>query len=126
MTPRMLIGSLALAVAAAAASPAAAQDVTAEVRTWSGQSLQLSQPSLEVFYTIVPREEGPGGGGQQYPGAAAGGSPGAMGSGTSTGSLVGTVLSGSIRNLRRLFADKGPEPLPGNRQAGRVALSAAA
>ena len=123
MTLRMLIGSLALAVAAAAASPAAAQDVTAEVRTWSGQSLQLSQPSLEVFYTIVPKEDGPGG--QQYPGAAAGGAPGAMGSGTSTGSLVGSEISGSIRNLSRLFRDKGPEPLQGNRQAVTVTLTQA-
>jgi hypothetical protein len=123
----MLIGLLALAVTAAAASPAAAQDVTAEVRTWSGQSLQLSQPSFEVFYTIVPREEGPGGGGGGggYPGAAAGGSPGAMGSGTSTGSLVGTEISGSIRNLSRLFRDKGPEPLQGNRQAVTVSLTQA-
>ena len=88
MIPRILIAALTLAVAAAAASPAVAQDVTAEVRTWSGQSLQLSQPSLEVFYTIVPTEESAGG--QQYPGAA-GGAPGAMGSGTSTGSLVGSV-----------------------------------
>lgn len=118
MTPRMLIGSLTLAVAAAAASPAAAQDVTAEVRTWSGQSVQLSQPTLEVFYTIVPKEEGPGG-------APAGGAPGAMGSGTSTGSLVGTEISGSIRNLSRLFRDKGPEPLQGNRQAVTLSLTQA-
>jgi hypothetical protein len=116
----MLISALALAVAVAAASSAAAQDVTAEVRTWSGQSLQLSQPSFEVFYTIVPREEGAGGGQ-----AAAGGSPGAMGSGTSTGSLVGTEISGSIRNLSRLFKDKGPEPLQGNRQAVTVSLTQA-
>jgi len=117
----MLIGALTLAVTAAAASPAGAQDVTAEVRTWSGQSLQLSQPSLEVFYTIVPREEGPGG--QQVPGA--GGAPGAMGSGTNTGSLVGTEVSGSIRNLSKLFRDKGPEPLQGNRQALSVSLTQA-
>jgi hypothetical protein len=122
MTLRMLIGSLALAVAAAVASPAAAQDVTAEVRTWSGQSLQLSQPSLEVFYTIVPKEEGPGG--QQLPGAS-GGAPGAMGSGTTTGSLIGTEVSGSIRGLSRLFRDKGPEPLQGNRQAVTVSLTQA-
>ena len=122
MTPRMLIGSLTLMVAAAAASPAAAQDVTAEVRTWSGQSLQLSQPSFEVFYTIVPKEDS--GGGQGYSGAS-GGAPGAMGSGTSTGSLVGTEISGSIRNLSRLFKDKGPEPLQGNRQAVTVSLTQA-
>src|SRR5262249_11130686 len=121
MIPKMVIGSLALVAVAAAASPAAAQDVTAEVRTWSGQSLQLSQPSLEVFYTIVPREEGPGG--QQVPGA--GGAPGAMGSGTNTGSLVGTEVSGSIRNLSKLFRDKGPEALQGNRQALSVSLTQA-
>ena len=114
MTPRMLIGALMLAVTAAAASPAGAQDVTAEVRTWSGQSLQLSQPSLEVFYTIVPKEEAPGG--QQVPGA--GGAPGAMGIGT-------TEVSGSIRTLSKLFRDKGPEPLQGNRQAVTVSFTQA-
>jgi len=122
MIPRMLIGSLALAVAVAAASPAAAQDVTAEVRTWNGQSLRLSQPSLEVFYTIVPREEGAGG--QQAPGAA-GGAPGSMGSGASSGSLIGTEVTGSIQNLSRLFKDKGPEPLQGNRQAETVSITQA-
>jgi hypothetical protein len=109
----MLIGSLALAVAVAAASPAAAQDVTAEVRTWNGQSLRLSQPSLQVFYTIVPREEGSGG--QQVPGAAGGAS----------GSLIGTEITGSIQNLSRLFRDKGPEPLQGNRQAETVSITQA-
>lgn len=122
MTPRMLIGSLALAVAVAAASPAAAQDVTAEVRTWNGQSLRLSQPSLEVFYTIVPREEGAGG--QQAPGAA-GGAPGSMGSGASSGSLIGTEVTGSIQNLSRLFRASGPEPLQGNRQAETVSITQA-
>src|SRR5262249_58263323 len=123
MTTRKLIGSLALAVAAAAASPAAAQDVTAEVKTWSGQSVQLSQPSLEVFYTIVPKTEAPGE--QQYGASGAGGAPGAMGSGTSTGSLVGTEISGSIPTLSRLFSDKGPDPLQGNRQVVTVSLTQA-
>lgn len=68
MNPKVLIGPLGLALLVASAIPASAQDVTAEVRTWSGQSLRLSQPSLEVFYTIVPKEEGPGG--PQVPGAA--------------------------------------------------------
>ena len=122
MSSRMLIGSLALAVAVAAVSPAAAQDVTAEVRTWNGQSLRLSQPSLEVFYTIVPREEGPGG--VQVPGAA-GGAPGSMGSGASSGSLIGTEVTGSIRNLSRLFRASGPEPLQGNRQAETVSITQA-
>ena len=121
MTPRMFIASLTLTVAAAAASSATGQEVTAEVRTWSGQALQLSQPSLEVFYTIVPKEEGPGG--QQLPGGA-GAAPGAMG-GTSPASLVGTEVSGSIRSLGRLFRDNGPEPLQGNRQAVTVSFTQA-
>src|SRR5713226_8245353 len=104
MTPRMLIGSLALAALVAAAIPAAAQEVTAEVRTWSGQSVRLSQPSLEVFYTIVPKQEGPGG--PQVPGAA-GGAPGSMGSGLTSGSLIGTEVRGSVQNLSRLFGGGG-------------------
>jgi len=118
----MLIGSLALSVAVAAVSPAAAQDVTAEVRTWNGQSLRLSQPSLEVFYTIVPNDNGSGG--QQAPGAA-GGAPGSMGSGVSSGSLIGTEITGSIQNLNKLFKDQGPQPLQGNRQAETVSITQA-
>src|SRR5258706_12101846 len=57
--------SLLLATAlTGAAGGAAAQDVTATVRTWTGQSLQIAQPSLEVFYTIVSKSQessGPGG-----------------------------------------------------------------
>jgi len=119
MNPRVLIGWLALAALVAAALPAAAQDVTAEVRTWSGQSLRLTQPSLEVFYTIVPKEEGPGG--AQVPGAA-GGAPGNMGSGVSSGSLIGTEMRGSVQNLSRLFGGGGAEPLQGNRQAETVSI----
>jgi hypothetical protein len=36
------------------APPALAQEVTAEIRTWSGQSLTLKDPTFEVFYTILP------------------------------------------------------------------------
>src|SRR5258705_10515359 len=122
MTSRMLIGSLALSVAVAAVSPAAAQDVPAEVRTWNGQSLRLSQPSLEVFYTIVPNDNGSGG--QQAPGAA-GGAPGSMGSGVSSGSLIGTEITGSIQNLNKLFKDQGPQPLQGNRQTEAVSITQA-
>jgi hypothetical protein len=116
MNRKVLIGPLAaLVVLGAAALPAAAQDVTAEVKTWAGQSLRLSQPSLEVFYTIVPAEEG------QVPGAA-GGPPGSMGSAASSGSLIGTEVRGSLQSLTRLFSGGGPEPLQGNRQAQTVAV----
>jgi hypothetical protein len=119
MNPKVLIGPLGLALLVASAIPAAAQDVTAEVRTWSGQSLRLSQPSLEVFYTIVPKQEGPGG--PEVPGAA-GGAPGSMGSGVSSGSLIGTEVRGSVQNLSRLFGGGGAEPLQGNRQAETVSI----
>jgi len=112
---------LAAAVAGSAGS-AAAQDVTATVRTWSGQSWQIAQPSLEVFYTIVPRAEASGG--QQVAGAA-GSAPGSMGSGASSGSLIGAEVTGSIQSLSKLFRDKGPEPLQGNRQAETVSITQA-
>lgn len=54
MKTKVLIGLVALAGLAAAVVPAAAQEVTAEVRTWEGQSWRLTQPSLEIFYTIMP------------------------------------------------------------------------
>jgi len=45
--------SLAMLVLVPAA-PALAQEVTAEVRTWSGRSWTLKDPTFEVFYTILP------------------------------------------------------------------------
>ena len=48
-----IIAILALIWVAALPLAASAQDVTADVTTWSGQSWRLSQPSLEVFYSIV-------------------------------------------------------------------------
>ena len=38
----------------ATAGVAWAQDEAVDVRTWNGQALRLTAPSLEVFYTIVP------------------------------------------------------------------------
>jgi hypothetical protein len=54
----VLIGFALLTGLASAAAPAVAQEVTAEIRTWAGESWRLSQPSLEVFYTIVGGPEG--------------------------------------------------------------------
>lgn len=53
MRLNVLIGLLILA---GAAVPAAAEDMIAEVRTWEGDSWRLTQPSLEVFYTIAAPE----------------------------------------------------------------------
>ena len=51
---RLIIGLAGVAIAVA---PGAAQEPVAEVRTWSGETLRLSQPSLEVFYTIPVKGE---------------------------------------------------------------------
>ena len=51
--------------------------MTAEVRTWDGQALRLSQPSLEVFYTIVSKsQESSGSGGSASIGQVSGGATG--------------------------------------------------
>ena len=36
------------------ATPALAQDVTADVRGWDGRTWRITAPSFEVFYTVVP------------------------------------------------------------------------
>lgn len=55
MRTTVLVGLAALVGLAGVAFPVAAQEVTAEVRTWSGESWRLMEPSLEVFYTIMPK-----------------------------------------------------------------------
>ncbi len=54
---RVIVGLAILAGLVNAALPAVAQEVTAEVRTWDGQSWRLTQPRFEVFYTIMPKAE---------------------------------------------------------------------
>ncbi len=63
MRTYVLVGLAALVGLAGVAPPVAAQEATAEVRTWSGESWRLMQPSLEVFYTIMPKGQAGGGSG---------------------------------------------------------------
>jgi len=49
---RAVFGVVAALGLAIAAGPATAQELTAEVRTWRGESWRLSDAALEVFYTI--------------------------------------------------------------------------
>jgi len=96
---RLIIGLAGVAIAVA---PVAAQEPVAEVRTWSGETLRLSQPSLEVFYTIpVKGEDAP---------------PSDAGASTPPPMLFGsaTALAGAL--------EKKPEPLSGQRQAETVTL----
>ena len=116
MTRRLLIGTLAMMAVALLPGMAPAQDVTAEVRTWAGQSWMLAQPSLEVFYTIVPpKPEGSG------PGAAGGGLYGSGESQTGTsaaaGPFSGVSLFGSQESVR---AARGTRATPAARDALRA------
>lgn len=113
MSPRALVG-LALVVLVASAAPGAAQDVTAEVRTWGGQSWRLAHPSLEVFYTIVPKAR---------EGAAAPLPPGATPVSPGGGSSMspGAQPSGSMQTPSPL-SERGPEPKQGHTQREVVTL----
>jgi hypothetical protein len=110
----LLLAATTLAVPVATA---AAQEVTATVRTWSGQSLQLSQPSLEAFYTIVSKT-------QESTSSSAGGRVGQV---TSMGNLglgsIGTQYQDpSLFTLNRLFGSQAPDTIQGHRQAGDITV----
>jgi len=95
---RLIIGLAGVAIAVARV---AAQEPVAEVRTWSGETLRLSQPSLEVLYTIPVKEEDA----PQSSDAAASAAP--------------PMLFGSASSLAGAL-EKKPEPLSGQRQAESV------
>ena len=103
---RLLAASLAMLLATV---PVAAQDPVAEVRTWSGETVRLAHPSLEVFYTILvkaPDAQEPADTGQP-----------------ATGSTP--MLFGSAKALSGALGDKRPEPLSGQRQATSVTIAKA-
>lgn len=100
--------ALALLVASAAAGPA--QEVTAEVRTWGGQSWRLAQPSLESFHTIMPQVEERAAA-PSHPGATSASSPG------SSSASAGAPLSGPMERSRHQ-----PEPKHGHAARSVVTL----
>jgi len=106
MKTKIVIGLAALAGLTGTATIATAQDVIAEVRTWTGESWRLSQPSLEIFYTImptVPEEEA-------APAAKEGPTAQAI------------QMAGPVASLKAAF-EKKPEPQQGHRQTDAVTLS---
>lgn len=108
MSRRVLIGLMALAgLAASLPRGAAAQEVTAEVRTWAGETWRLVRPSLEVFYTIVSKTK-EGAGAPAVPGA-------------SSGPSAGTPPSGLMPPLSPA-ADKEPQPKQGHAERDVVTL----
>jgi len=99
--------AMGLALVTATAAPAAAQSITAEVRTFAGQTYRLTDISLEVLYTIVPpRKEDVG--------------PSPAETAPTTGPRT-PMLFGSAAQIGR-FLDRGPEPLQGQRQSETVTL----
>src|SRR4030095_16714263 len=98
---RLIIG---LAGVATAVAPVAAQEPVAEVRTWGGETLQLSQPSLEMFYTTLVK-------GKWRRAAPPDASP----------SATPSMLFGSPTALSGML-DKKPDPMSGQRQAEVVTL----
>jgi hypothetical protein len=97
----LIIGLAGVVIAAA---PVAAQDPVAEVRTWSGETLRLSQPSLEVFYTILVK-------GKEDTTPSPDASP----------SAAPAMLFGSATALGSAL-DRKPDPLSGQRQAEAVTI----
>jgi hypothetical protein len=120
-----------LMLIAVAPSLCDAQDVTAEVRTWSGQALTVKDPTFEVFYTIVPSVTAPlgGGGGGYAPGPAGAPTPpgtsgeiaqapATIGVG-SVGFQAGTALAAAAGTL----LPAGPASKQGRRQQDYVRVS---
>jgi hypothetical protein len=106
MKRNALVMAAGLALLVAGVTPAAAQTTSAEVRTWTGHTYQLTEPSLEVLYTIVvPSKEESGGPGE---------------SAATTGARA-PMLFGSASAIGQ-FLDKQPEPLQGHRQSETITL----
>ena len=119
MTPRAAVAFLVLLLLGLPAVDVLAQDLGAEVRTWQGQSVRLSQASFEILYTIVPRQQTAGPGGIAAGGAGGGGVPsygGASLIGDGGGSFGGTSILGGMSDLQS-FARWGRqyEPIYGRR-----------
>jgi hypothetical protein len=106
MNRHALVMAAGLALLVAGATPAAGQTMHAEVRTWTGQTYQLAEPSLEVLYTImVPKQDG---------------GPGPSETAPTTGATT-PMLFGSAGAVSQ-FLDDQPEPLQGHRQSETITL----
>jgi hypothetical protein len=116
MNRHALIALLALIGVAALTIPALAQDVTADVKTWSGQSWRLSQPSLEVFYTIVskPQEASADKGG--------GGTDKITSFSLTLGSVRRESVDPSLATLNRYFGGSAPDTIQGHRQGQEITV----
>jgi hypothetical protein len=117
MNLKTALSLLLAATLAGSAGSAAGQDVTAAVRTWSGQSWQITQPSLEVFYTIVSRT-------RESQSSAASTGVGELGGMTNLGlGVLGRqAVDPSLFTLNRLFGSQAPDTIQGHRQAQEITV----
>jgi hypothetical protein len=115
MSLKTALSLLVAVTLAGLAGAAAAQDVTAEVRTWSGQSWRIAQPSLEVFYTIVSKPQ------ESTKGAAGVAQVGGM-TQLGLGVLGRQTVDPSLLTLNRLFGSEAPDTMQGRRQASEITL----
>lgn len=105
MIPNALKIAIGFALVTATAAPAVGQSITAEVRTFTGQTYRVTEVSLEVRYTIVPPTKNDVGPAETAP---------------TTGPRT-PMLFGSAAQIGQ-FLDKGPDPLQGQRQSETVTL----
>jgi hypothetical protein len=112
----MLVGMLAGSVVSANA-----QETTVAVQTRNGLSLELSQPAVEVTYTIIPPRSAGGAGDAPAP-AGAMAPPGAgAGLGMLEGGGAEPQLSGSVSGLAKMFKP-GVETLRARREKDSLTL----
>jgi hypothetical protein len=114
---------VAVVLVALSGSPAVAQQVTAEVRTWSGQSLTLTDATFEVFYTIMPSVTAALGGGGGYAPAIPGAPtpPGASGELAQPPATIGVGTVGfqsgtAMQAASGTLLPQGPASKQGRRQ----------
>lgn len=115
MSLKTALSLLVAVTLAGLAGAAAAQDVTAEVRTWSGQSWRIAQPSLEVFYTIVSKPQ------ESSKAATSVGQVGGL-TQLGLGVLGRQSVDPSLLTLNRLFGSAMPDTMQGRRQASEIIL----
>lgn len=117
MSRSAVLMALSLALGVLPLERALAQDISAEVRTWAGQSLRLDQVSIEVFYTIFPPAADDG----QASGSASMEGLSMLDRDVRTGSgrLEAVQMFGSMRSLGAML-DRGPDPMQGNKSSDAV------
>ena len=116
LTLAMLVGMLADSVVSANA-----EETTVTVQTRTGLSLELSQPAVEVTYTIIPPRSERGAGEAPAP-AGAMAPPGAgAGLGMLGGGGAEPLLSGSVSGLAKMFKP-GVETLRARREKDGLTL----